>query len=180
MSTSMHMHTYINWSKYRYRYIYTYTYTHMFKYTYTHIYLYICMHMYTYIYKTKDRYVHIYLSVYGPAGVNIFVDQIHKTFQEGNAWHRNIIHLKALEDTYVAVCRSVLQCVAVCCRVLQWFNDGYSKSSSVSRHRETHVLQCVAVCCSVLQCVAVCCGVCHICDMPKRRLSRGRSWETHR
>jgi len=34
---------------------------------------------------------------------------------------------------YVAVCCSVLQCVAVCCSVLQ----------------------CVAVCCRVLQCVAV-------------------------
>jgi len=35
---------------------------------------------------------------------------------------------------YVAVCCSVLQCVAVCCSVLQ-------------------------MCCSVLQCVAVCCSV---------------------
>ena len=37
----------------------------------------------------------------------------------------------------LAVCCSVLQCVAVCCSVLQ----------------------CVAVCCSVLQCAAVCCSV---------------------
>jgi len=41
----------------------------------------------------------------------------------------------------VAVCCSVLQCVAVWC--------------SVSRLK----LQCVAMCCSVLQCVAVWCGV---------------------
>ena len=40
----------------------------------------------------------------------------------------------------VAVCCSVLQCVAVCCSVLQ-------------------CAACVAVCCSVLQCVAVCCSV---------------------
>ena len=43
-----------------------------------------------------------------------------------------------------SVCRSVLsklQCVAVCCSVLQYV--------AVS------VLQCVAVCCSALQCVAV-------------------------
>ena len=37
----------------------------------------------------------------------------------------------------MAVCGSVLQCVAVCCSVLQ----------------------CVAVCCNVLQCVAACCSV---------------------
>jgi len=41
----------------------------------------------------------------------------------------------------LAVCCSVLQCVAVCCGVLQ----------------------CVAVCCSVLQCVAVCCSVPCLC-----------------
>ena len=44
----------------------------------------------------------------------------------------------------VAVCYSVLQCVAVRCSVLQCVAVCYS------------VLQCVAVCCSVLQCVAVC------------------------
>ena len=48
---------------------------------------------------------------------------------------------------YVAVCCSVLQCVAVRCSVLQCVAMCCS------------VLQCVAVCCSVLQCVAVCCSV---------------------
>jgi len=51
----------------------------------------------------------------------------------------------------VAVCCSVLQCalqcVAVCCNVLQCVAVCCS------------VLQCVAVCCSVRQCVAVCCSV---------------------
>jgi len=42
-----------------------------------------------------------------------------------------------LEIECVAVCCSVLQCVAVCCRVSQ----------------------CVTVCCSVLQCIPVCCSV---------------------
>jgi len=45
-----------------------------------------------------------------------------------------------------------LQCVAVCCSVLQ----------CVAKYRADFggcVLQCVAVCCSVLQCVAVCCSV---------------------
>jgi len=47
------------------------------------------------------------------------------------------------------MCRDmcVLQCVAVCYSVLQCVTVCYS------------VLQCVAVCCSVLQCVAVCCSV---------------------
>jgi len=43
----------------------------------------------------------------------------------------------------VAVCCSVLQCVAACC---------------CEEKRETGVLQCVALCCSVL---AVCCSVLH-------------------
>ena len=45
-----------------------------------------------------------------------------------------------------------VQCVAVCCRVLQCV------ASSTWLTRLTWV-QCVAVCCSVLQCVAVCCSV---------------------
>jgi len=45
------------------------------------------------------------------------------------------------------VCRSVLQYVAVCCSVLQCVAVCYS------------VLYCVAVWCNVLQCIAVCCGV---------------------
>ena len=61
----------------------------------------------------------------------------------------------------------MLQCVAVCCSVLQCV----TKQSTTTRHTRpvtnlkssvTHqksVLQCVAVWCSVLQCVAVCCSV---------------------
>jgi len=49
----------------------------------------------------------------------------------------------------VAVCCSVLQCVAVCCSV--------RSVEMISRTLyKCIVLQCVAVCCSVLQCVAVC------------------------
>jgi len=49
---------------------------------------------------------------------------------------------------------SMSQCVAVCCSVLQCV--------AVCEHTMTHddsMSQCVAVCCSVLQCVAVCCCV---------------------
>jgi len=57
------------------------------------------------------------------------------------------------------VCCSVLQCVAVCCRVL---HDALLRVCS----KKWRLLQCVAVCCSVLflccsglQCVAVYCNV---------------------
>jgi len=51
----------------------------------------------------------------------------------------------------------VLQCVAVCCSVLQCRNHGtLTHMSKVSML----LVMCVAVCCSVLQCVALlCCGV---------------------
>jgi len=66
-------------------------------------------------------------------------------------WH---VWLVSRELQYVAVCGSVLHCVAVCCSVLRivcWFMWDVSLVS--------HGLQCVAVCCSVLQCVKVCCSV---------------------
>ena len=46
--------------------------------------------------------------------------------------------------------RDVLQCVAVCCSVLQRVAVCVSCDTSVRRD----VLQCVAVCCSVLQCAS--------------------------
>jgi len=48
------------------------------------------------------------------------------------------------EGGRVAVYCSVLQCVAVCCRLRE-------------RKVRAEELQCVAMCCSVSQCVAVCC-----------------------
>ena len=80
----------------------------------------------------------------------------------------------------VAVCYSVLQRVAMCCRhhapVKEERKAGAKKkmpSESIMPHIKASarellstcvaaccsVLQCVAVCCSVLQCVAVCCSV---------------------
>ena len=62
--------------------------------------------------------------------------------------------LEMCEASEVAVCCSVLPCVAGCCRVLQCvaaccsvLQLRYAKQANVKR---------VAVCCSVLQCVAVC------------------------
>ena len=48
-----------------------------------------------------------------------------------------------------AVCCSVLQCVAVCCRLTHM---SFIRGDSLMR----------AVCCSVLQCVAVCCRLIHM------------------
>jgi len=55
----------------------------------------------------------------------------------------------------------VLQCVAVCCSVLHCVAVGYLKESSLMGYNAAccSVLQSVAVCCGVLQCVAVCCSV---------------------
>jgi len=77
----------------------------------------------------------------------------------------------------------VLQCVAVCCRVLsKRISDGVVHMQVVSSAKlvprvsavwsvavccimlqcvavRCSALQCVAVCCSVLQCAAVCCSV---------------------
>ena len=60
-------------------------------------------------------------------------------------------------------CASLLQCVAVCCSVLQretvWNMFAYMRRNFIVLMGNRSVLQCVAVCCSVLQCVAVCCSV---------------------
>ena len=60
------------------------------------------------------------------------------------------------------MCYSVLQCVAVCCSVLQYVaadDDVGGRLSAAHPLHYSHILFCVAVCCSVLQCVAVCCSV---------------------
>jgi len=51
----------------------------------------------------------------------------------------------------------LLQCVAVCCGVMQCV----VVQMNVNLHNSVccSVLQCVAVCCSVWQCAAVCCSV---------------------
>ena len=49
----------------------------------------------------------------------------------------------------------MLQCVAMCCSVVQ--PHGHAAVYTVKPVSDS--LQCVAVCCSVLQCVAVCCSV---------------------
>jgi len=54
------------------------------------------------------------------------------------------------------LCAWVVQCVAVCCSVLQ--RGGASKQLLVY-HLRVRVKYCVAECCSVLQYEAVCCSM---------------------
>jgi len=73
--------------------------------------------------------------------------------------HSSVSHTRGMRVKHpcVAVCCSVLQCVAigvlqcvaVCCSAIH----GKCLLSFC-------VLQCVAMCCNVLQCVVVCCSVC--------------------
>jgi len=86
----------------------------------------------------------------------------------------------------VAVCCRVLQChlsrpcpsatgmvglqrVAVCCGVL-WCVAVPLEPPVCSRSRYGCLLQCAAACCSVLLCVAMCCDVlqCRFCDHPEQ------------
>jgi len=53
-----------------------------------------------------------------------------------------------------AVCCSVLQCVELCCSVLQ-YAAVYFPLGPMRELQHVSVLQCVAVCCSVLQCVSI-------------------------
>ena len=56
----------------------------------------------------------------------------------------------------VAVCCSVLQCVAGGCSELPKMRSILTAATAPRGPLRVCVLQCVAVCCSVLQCVAVC------------------------
>jgi len=53
----------------------------------------------------------------------------------------------------------MLQCVAVCCSVLQCERKWAQCAATSSHTDKPDVLQSVADCCSVLQCVAVCCSM---------------------
>ena len=55
--------------------------------------------------------------------------------------------------------RGLIQCVAVCCSVLQCMLQCVAVCCVLIHIQRRGLIQCVAVCCSVLQCVAVCCSV---------------------
>jgi len=75
---------------------------------------------------------------------------------------------KAMRQSMVCLCCSVLQCEAVCfCSVVRCVAMCCSVLECVERYVPVYglskvcgcVLECVAVCCSGLECVAVCCSV---------------------
>ena len=67
-------------------------------------------------------------------------DQGLHPFFAGASWDRVTASLVLVVGADIEVQGMLLQCVAMCCRVVVCCS----------------VLQCVAVCCGVLQCVAVC------------------------
>jgi len=76
-------------------------------------------------------------------------------------WHTHTLHAIFRAFQCVAVCYSVLQCVAVRCSVTHTYVAYHLSRSEYHSHVCYSVLQCVAVCCSVLQFVAVCCSFSH-------------------
>ena len=74
---------------------------------------------------------------------------------------------------------SVSQCVAVCCSVLQCVAADENEELWV--RVRCSVLQCIAVCCGVLQCVAVCCSALHyvaVCCRNSWNLDFGKACST--
>ena len=96
------------------------------------------------------------------AGVVYVAQGMRASRWESCAWHSTCVNY--VHDTThvvrgtarvwirVAVCCSVLHCVAACCSVLQF-------DMCMTRLMCELALQCVAVCCSMLQRVAACCSV---------------------
>jgi len=52
----------------------------------------------------------------------------------------------------------VLQCVAVCCSVLQCSVLQWGDNQTIQNKACRNILQCIAICCSALQRVAACCS----------------------
>jgi len=123
----------------------------------------------------KVLYTHIYIYVY------IYM-YIRCTFRERlnmwwNLFQRRVLHCTWWALCLVAVCCSMLQYVAVRCRVIVFESTWAHRAAisacldSTSAHpfmnrltwcsekERGSVLQCVAVCVRVLKCVAVCCSV---------------------
>ena len=69
----------------------------------------------------------------------------------------SVCNISSIMRAFFAVCCSVLQSVAGCCRVLQCMYPlpWVSVDTFYNARIFCSVLQCVAVCCSVLQCVAM-------------------------
>jgi len=125
---------------YTYIYILIYIYSNV----YICIYIYIYIHIYIYIYIHTYIHIHIYIHMY-----DVYSDK---------PCGQQYVHMG-----YVAVCCSVLQCVAVCCSAT-YPNNMYIYGQifwtlGIGDMSLCSVLQCVAACGSVLQCVAVCCSV---------------------
>jgi len=81
------------------------------------------------------------------------VDVMHHILTCRHAWHVSYMCVAVSCN----VCRSILECVAACCGVLQC--DAQTHLVISYHFVLQYVVVCAAVCYSVLQCVAVCCSV---------------------
>jgi len=98
----------------------------------------------------------------------IFVENY--TFQNKPAWRLQMwggsFARCPRSSNCVAVCYNVLQCVAVCCSVLQMWGGSFARWPRLS----DCVAICCSVCCSALDCVAVCCSVLQCVAHVRRKL----------
>ena len=91
-----------------------------------------------------------------------------------------IVKINMLLNTMVCRHIDVLQCAAACCSVL--LCDAIVQINMLPNPmvcRCIYVLQCVAVCCSVLQCVAVCCSVLQRVSIVQIDMSQHRYLQTY-
>ena len=95
----------------------------------------------------KSHWFHFISSILKPQLLISFSRSLFPSFIE----KRLRVEIK-IEIEWHCTCHR-MQCVAVCCSVLQCV-----AVIEIEWHCTCHRLQCVAVCCSVLQCVAVCCS----------------------
>ena len=129
-----------------------------------HIHMYgkiICIHIYIYI------YTYLYVCVCRAKLVvrrGLLCDAVCCSALRVLFSSSTIVHIYVHDEI-----SGVLQCVVVCCFVVQCVAACYSVLSScllwihIYRQAETSsVLQCGTVCCNVSQCVAVCCSMTHV------------------
>jgi len=94
--------------------------------------------------------IYLALETLNPKSLLLFRKRVHSNMSQCVAMCRSVLQ-------YVAVCCNMLQCVAMCRSVLHYVVVCCNMSQCVAICRS--VLQCVAVCCNMSQCVAICCSV---------------------
>ena len=121
-----------------------YIYTYIYMYIYIYIYIFI-IHIYMY---TTPAYIHFFMVMTSELVIELGFRPISPYIYIYLKPSQDVSHHFEPSRAVLRSRKTVLQCVAVCCSVLQCV----AVSRAVLRSLKT-VLQCVAVCCSVLQCL---------------------------